>query len=359
MLAALLFLAVGSASAQAFYVGTWKGHVKSVDTTTTPPTVQLSLPKGPSLEFFVNVEAGVRIYKDTLPASLGNLRVGDGAVVDVWHDDGALYAARLDATTVGAKRHVKGVIDGLYMYDATSGKLVISRHSSGTGILQATLDAQTLIRKDGSPATAEDIEPGDGIDLLALAVPDSPLLASRVDVWTPTSEARVAVLSGVVERASGKQIRIRQRNGFPAILSEDRPGRIRRDYRLATAADLRLGDEVTAYGILSSDGLLSILQLAARQPDLMVGNARAEQVSVLDNTLLLKLGGGATILVEVTPATVVRRGDEVVDFSEIPLNVPLRLTSQLSLNGGAWIATSIQFEKPETTSNEVLAERTR
>ncbi len=337
-----------SSAQQPSYVATRVGTISAVDLPSQ--TISLALSRNSSIQFSVDSEA--RITKDTLPAGLVNLRVGDKLIVDLWQVDGELVAYRLESTTLGPKRSAKGILDSrTSLGNEGVGKLVLSgAGKGGAGVLQIAYNPQTLVRRDGAACPIALLEPGDRIDAIAIEGTELGLLAVRLEAHSWQSGYKLTGYTGYVDRVSGNQIGIRQKNGLPAILDATLPGRLRKNYYAALPADLMLGDEISVIGILRPDGVLSILQLAARSPDIPIVPARLEQISPLDGTLLVRLAGGIVKALEVMPGTIVRRGDEVVDYTEIPIGANIRASVLITQNSGPWIATSIQFENPSDDS---------
>ncbi|HEY3283218.1 MAG TPA: hypothetical protein VGN26_13190 [Armatimonadota bacterium] len=345
------------ASAQATYYGSRLGLITELDHSGDLPQLAIGVSKTTTVRFAL--DSNCRVTKDGVPASSAYLRLGDKVLADLWRaDDGTLLAYRLDASTSGARRVVRAFVESVTAYDDTTGKIVLSKATSGAGgILQVTYDSQTLIRKDGLIADPTQVVKGDRVDLFALEVTGEPLLATKVEAQTNRGSVRLAVLSGYVEKVMAQQVRIRQKNGYVAVLRADQPGRIWKNDQPATMQDLLCGDEISAWGVVGSDSVMSIARMTVRSPDFVVENARVEQVLVLDSQVQIRLSSKQLRTLDVIAGTLVKRGEDVIDFSEIPVGTSVKVTVLDSQNGGPWIATSIQFDSPQANAREAAALR--
>ncbi len=149
-----------------------------------------------------------------------------------------MLAVATPALANGLQGKVKGSIVAV---DTTAATLTITPKNGGPDIT-LSVDASTLIRRGGMPATLADLQVGDRVKA---RYDPATMLASRIDAKSAKQTNLKGVIAAVDPAAGTLSITPKQ-GGAAITLSVDATTWIKRDGLPATLADPQVGDRVKA-----------------------------------------------------------------------------------------------------------------
>jgi hypothetical protein len=207
-----------------------KGTIAAIDTTASTVTVT---PKKGGADVVLNVDASTRIKRDGKSATLADLQPGD--MVEAKYDPATMLASKIEAKIKKSELH--GIISAV---DTTANTFTVTPHKGGADIT-LNVDASTMIKRDGKPATLADLQLGDKVEAKYYS---SSMIAIKVEArqnWVNLNGTITAV-----DTTANTVTVTPQKGGADIVLNVDANTIIKRYCAPATLADLLVGDKVHA-----------------------------------------------------------------------------------------------------------------
>jgi hypothetical protein len=207
-----------------------KGTIAAVDTVASTVTVT---PKNGGTDITLNVDASTMIKRDGKPATLADLQPGD--IVEAKYDPATMLASRIQAKV--KKSEIHGIISAV---DTTANTFTVTPKKGGTDVT-LNVDASTMIKRNGKPATLADLQLGDKVEAKYYS---SSMLAIKVE-----ARRNLVNLNGTitaVDTTANTVTVTPKKGGADIVLKVDASTIIKRYGAPATLADLLVGDKVQA-----------------------------------------------------------------------------------------------------------------
>ncbi|MBI5951397.1 MAG: hypothetical protein HY865_07050 [Chloroflexi bacterium] len=204
-----------------------EGVISALDSTAGTVTVT----RQDSTTVTVTVNPTTLIKRNKKAATLADLQLGDK--VEVKYNAMTLIASKIEAKLNLSE--LKGIITAL---DSAAGTVTVTRQDNTT--VTVTVDASTLIKRNKKAATLADLQLGDKVEVKYNAVT---LLASKIEAKLNLSELK-GIITALDSAAS--TVTVTRKDGTTVTVTVDVNTLIKRNGKLATFADLQLGDKVEA-----------------------------------------------------------------------------------------------------------------
>jgi small nuclear ribonucleoprotein (snRNP)-like protein len=273
-----------------------KGVIAAVDTTAN--TVTITPSKG-GANVTLNVDASTKIKRNGKSAALAELQVSDK--VESKYNGATLLASKIEAKTNTAE--LKGVIAAV---DTTASTVTITPSKGGADVT-LTVDASTLIKRNGKSAALADLLVGDKVEAKYNPVT---MLASKIEVKSSYSELKGKIAA--VDTTANTVTITPSKGGADVTLNVDSSTIIKKNDVTITLADLVVGDMVEAK---YSPATMLAAKIEVELPELK-GTISAVDTSANTITVTPK-GGGADVTFNVDASTVIKRHDAIVTLADL------------------------------------------
>lgn len=318
------------------------GLIRQID----PKRSFFTLERGTGRPLEIFFTPGTRITKDRVDARVQNLRVGNWARVVVEFRSGVYIALEINAQTLGPVSSIFGKIEQI---DPLAKTLIVRVFGLLDNPLRTVVsDESTLIRREGIPASLEEVQRGDIVQ--AFGNPDITglvLNASRLEVSLPRI-GRQSNVFGIVEKIQGNQVLVRNWLGveIPVYIDPAYPPQlVRYNNKKVNPADLtktlKKGDEVNIRVFWNEKEQLVGLVWFGNSADTIIEGIVAE-VQVGEGIITLITRRGVAIFLQVLPSTVIEINGQPGDLAQIQVGNTLRGTAIINM-GAPWDMTSLEI----------------
>ncbi|MGC8855740.1 MAG: DUF5666 domain-containing protein [Anaerolineae bacterium] len=271
-----------------------KGVIAAIDTTAGTLTVT---PAKGGADVIITVTPTTRIKRQGKPATLADLQVGDR--VEIKYNPATGVAEKIEAKMNVVK--VRGVIAAV---DTTASTVTITPALGGADIT-LLVDANTMIKRFGLPATLADLVVGDNVQADYNPIT---LLAYRIEVKPAELKGTIAA----VDTTAGTLTVTPQAGGADVTFTVTSTTVIKRYGVLVTLADLQVGDFVE----VKYDPATMVAFKIEVKPAELKGTIAA--VDTTASTLTVTpLGGGTDMTFNVDTTTVIRRRGQVLTLANL------------------------------------------
>ena len=206
--------------------GEVKGILAAVDAAAGTVTIT---PMLGGADIVLTTDASTYIERNDIVVTLAGLIVGE--TVEAKYDEATLLASKIE--TEFKKNEVKGIITAI---DTTAGTVTVQKNGVDLVLI---IDATTYIKRNSRMATLAELQLGDKVEIKYDSLT---MIASKIEAKLNATELKGLVVA--VDAVAGT-VTV-QSNGVDTVLTVDATTYIKRNSRIATLAELQLGDKVEA-----------------------------------------------------------------------------------------------------------------
>ena len=273
------------------------GLVTALDTTGNTLTVA---PIKGGVNVVLNVDANTVIKRLGKVVTLADILLGD-----------KVYAkynpVTFLAASISAQSNLVDLVGFVSAIDATVNTLTVMPKKGGANVV-LNVDANTIIKRSGQPATLAEIQLGDKVYARYNPVT---FLAARI--WAQPYLAELSGLVSAVDTTGGTLSVTIKNSSTPVVLKVDPTTVITRNGAAATLADIQLGDRVRAkYNLVT----LLATKISA-QLNLVDIKGTISAVDTTANTVSVTPKKGSPVVLNVDPNTVIMRNGAAATLADL------------------------------------------
>jgi len=278
----------------------------------------------------VHVDDSTNIKKQGKAIDFSEIAVGDVVEVKgVMPEPGVVLASRIIVQVPEVdEASIEGTIESIGV-----GELTVTTES---GPVVVSVSADTMIKRNGSPAVFEDLMVGDRVE--AEGVWDGDVLdAAKISAEAP--EAEEVEIEGTIESIGDGELTVTT-DGGPVVVSVSGDTTIERNGAAATFEDLVVGDHVEVEGVWDGD-VLAAASIDAEAPEAEMAEISGTISAIGDGEITVETDGGP-VVVSVTADTVITLDGSTALITD--LVVGQRVEASGVWDGDVLVASSIDAE---------------
>jgi hypothetical protein len=306
-----------------------EGVVKSASATS------LTITTANNGDVVVNLTADTHFFVNGQKATAADIHTGDHVEVEAQEQTDKTLNA-LVVTVEIDNVYLSGVIS------AASATSITVKTSSGDVVVGLT--SSTLIRTDGNVVDASVLVIGSRVEVEAVRKADQTLAAITINVERADA---LAEIEGTVTAVGSDHLTVHPRSGNDVTIGVTTATIIRKDDQLLGLADVKVGDLVHVDARVNTDETFTALRIEIEGSS---GDGNHTMVDLTGTIASVASGsitvtaGSRTVTVNISSATVIRRGSTTSSLSELKAGDHVEVQGLLNADGSV-AATLIQVEQ--------------